>query len=448
MDNRDIVQDVVPPQRKSIRDIPLPNNKKQYNGTANGSVMPPRQDVGGSDMQTPPVTSPGETPPVPPIMRTDNNNGMPPRRKNRKNKYYIFGLGAALILILFIAVMSFFDAAKLTVTPRQETMAVNQTFTAVREDDSSGVPYQTIRISGENGKVVPATEGEFVETKASGTILVENNYSEASQKLIANTRFESKSGLIYRIKDAITVPGMKGNAPGTVEVTVFADEAGPEYNTPNNTFTIPGLEGDPRFDGFGAKTVSAINGGFSGTAKKVSTDVKTKAQQEIQGELKAKLIAEAESTIPSDFIFIPGATTFNFEEMPQTDVQETAVQINERLILEGVIFNKQVLNDAILGIIFPDARGKATITTLANLDFTVPETIEETFDFTVSGEANIVWDIDTDDLQQSLAGTKRKNLNGTLVNYPAIERAEAVLRPFWKRSFPRNPNEIDIIIEK
>lgn len=439
MNNRDIVQDVVPSQKKSIRDIPIPKNQKQFNGT---STPPP-------SIPTPPRAGEGTTPPVPPTppQQPEKPRGIPPRRRGKK-KFYLLGLGIALLAVVFVAVLSFFDTAEITITPRQENIAVNQTFTATRSGDAAGVPYQTIRVEGENGAVVPATEGEFVETKASGTIRVENTYSEESQRLIANTRFEAEDGKIYRIQDAITVPGMNGTTPGTIDVTVYADEAGPEYNKSSASFTIPGLEGDPRFDGFKATTVSTLSGGFSGTAKKVDEDVKTDAQERIQTELRDELIAEAEATVPGNFVFLPGASTFTFEEMPQSNVTTDSVQINERLILEGVIFEEDVLTDAILGLVFSDARGKASITNLSELSFEVPENIEEEFTFTVSGNANIVWDIDEGKLQDDLAGTKRKNINTVLVNYPAIERAEAVLRPFWKRSFPRDGNEINVRIER
>ena len=69
-----------------------------------------------------------------------------------------------------------------------------------------------------------------IKTEASGKIVVYNNYSTAGQKLIKDTRFETPNGLIFRIKDAVTVPGKKTvggeTVPGSLEVTVYADKEG------------------------------------------------------------------------------------------------------------------------------------------------------------------------------------------------------------------------------
>ena len=80
-----------------------------------------------------------------------------------------------------------------------------------------------------------------IERRASGKIIVFNNYSTNSQRLIARTRFETLEGKIYRIRDAVVVPGISDKdgrkTPGSIEVTVFADEPGEEYNIGYTDFT-------------------------------------------------------------------------------------------------------------------------------------------------------------------------------------------------------------------
>ena len=77
---------------------------------------------------------------------------------------------------------------------------------------------------------MPTTGEEAVEVKASGKIMVYNNFSSEPQRLIIRTRFETKEGLIYRIPESIVVPGktvkMGWETPGSKEIGVFADEPG------------------------------------------------------------------------------------------------------------------------------------------------------------------------------------------------------------------------------
>lgn len=68
----------------------------------------------------------------------------------------------------------------------------------------------------------------------------------------------------------------------------------------------------------------------------------------------------------------------------------------------------------------------------------------DTFSFTLTGTPTIAWTFDHEQLKQDLAGAAKNTLPSVLGNYPAIERAEAVIRPFWKRSFPGNADDITI----
>jgi hypothetical protein len=69
---------------------------------------------------------------------------------------------------------------------------------------------------------------------------------------------------------------------------------------------------------------------------------------------------------------------------------------------------------------------------------------EEEFEFTVSGNAHIVWTFDEDKLKEDLAGRAKAALTTVLSGYPSIDKAEATLRPFWKRSFPDKIGKIKI----
>jgi hypothetical protein len=65
--------------------------------------------------------------------------------------------------------------------------------------------------------------------------------------------------------------------------------------------------------------------------------------------------------------------------------------------------------------------------------------------FKLSGRPQVVWEYDADKLKTDLMNTNKTALTGILGAYPAIEKAEAVIRPFWKTKFPIKISEIDII---
>jgi hypothetical protein len=76
-------------------------------------------------------------------------------------------------------------------------------------------------------------------------LTVVNNVSKEPITLAANTRFETDDNLIFRTPQAITIPGTRGAADGTVEVTVVADRAGPQYDIGAAHLTLPGFAANP-----------------------------------------------------------------------------------------------------------------------------------------------------------------------------------------------------------
>ena len=178
-------------------------------------------------------------------------------------------------------------------------------FNAAINADINELSYEIMTIEKTDSKKIAATGREEIEEKASGKIVIFNDFNTSSQRLIKNTRFETPEGLIYRINKSIIVPGQKTEGgktvPGSIEATVYADEAGEKYNIGLTDFTIPGFEGSPRFDSFYARSKTEMAGGFAGERLSANPDELKKAQDELRTELKKQLMAEAFSQIPDEF---------------------------------------------------------------------------------------------------------------------------------------------------
>jgi hypothetical protein len=104
-----------------------------------------------------------------------------------------------------------------------------------------------------------ATEDRY----ASALMIVYNEYSTTPQRLIKNTRFESSSGLVFRIAETVEIPGYTVSdtsmVPGTVSVRVYADEPDPIYLIGPGDFTIPGFEGLPQEGKLYGRTYHSTN---------------------------------------------------------------------------------------------------------------------------------------------------------------------------------------------
>ena len=158
--------------------------------------------------------------------------------------------------------LSRISTAAVNISPYKETLAVDSRLRAYTNTVATGLSFEVMQLSAEESGLVTATGISSGGQKASGKITVYNNYGSAFQRLIANTRFQTSDGKVYRIKGAISVPGM-----GMTEATVYADQAGEEYNIGPADFTLPGLKGGARFEKVFAKSKTTMAGGSGGNAR-------------------------------------------------------------------------------------------------------------------------------------------------------------------------------------
>lgn len=410
---KNIVQDVLPPDRRSIRNIPLPNHR---------------------EVKETPAKRPKEH-----------------RQESWKTPVILWVIAILSVAVLFFAAGSLFIGATVKVTPKQEKISFDENFvlTAQKKGNGQGLQYEVVTLTKEAGKEVSATEDKYTETKASGQIVVYNNYDSESQRLIKNTRFETPSGLIYRIAESVIVPAKTPAGPGSIEVTIFADEPGEKYNIGLTDFTVPGFAGTPRFEGFYARSKTPMTEGFVGNQKQVGNATLTQTREEIKTTLRADLLKEAQSQIPANFVLYPGALFISFEDLQQTNVKTTSVEIRERGVAQAVIFDKNHLAQNVAEILLPGWSNTVELRGIENLTFTPSDSSfnperSPSLRFTFKGEAVMTALFDAEALKNELAGTLRRDVNAIFSNYDAIAQAKVTVMPFWRRTLPEESKKIRV----
>lgn len=375
-------------------------------------------------------------------------------KRTRPFRFAIWFMVLIIIIVFVLAFSLLFSGAKVTVSPKQSSTVVDARFTTAINADIGELSYEIMTIEKSSSKKIPASGREKIEERASGKIIIYNNFNSLSQRLIKNTRFETPEGLVYRINKSVVVPGQSvkdgEKIPGSIEVTVYADEVGEKYNIGLVDFTIPGFKGSPRFEGFYARSKTSMEGGFVGE-KLIANPAELKnTQEELRAELKKQIINEALLQKPDNFYLFEDAIFVEFESMP-TQQSGDEVEVIEKTVLYGVLFDKEEFakylakNTIILSGDEPvEIFDINTLTlTILNKEDSRPWEDQE-FEFELKGNARIIWVFDEDKLKQDLSGRAKKALITILSGYPSIEEAEVVLIPFWKRSFPDDVNKIKI----
>lgn len=377
-------------------------------------------------------------------------------------KYGIWIIAVAALLFLFFSFSAIFSGVTILVTPRSQDVAVDATFSAHKRamDNQTELPFDIMTVEETAEKTVPATGSETVHQKASGEIIVYNNYSAQSQKFLKNTRFATPDGKIYRIQKSITVPGKTGTGasaiPGSLVATVYADADSDSFNVGLVDFTLPGLKGSPMYAGFYARSKTPMSGGFSGVRKIVSDKDRQEAETELKKTAQDKAIQRIHQEKPEGFILYEDGISASFvDETNKGGKVDTAtdntVTMRMRAVLRGVIFNEQDLDRHIAAKTVANFDGGAVkIPNLDALRFTLlnKETIflenMQSISFSLSGPAHIVWTIDENSIKEKLAGTPKSDFQKIMGGFLNVERAEVSIRPFWKTAFPENTEKMKI----
>jgi hypothetical protein len=421
--SKPFVQDVIPPDRRSIRKIPLPEGKRVA------------FRVSGKD---------------------EDMNSFRKKIGDNTPRKILWGIAVFVLVAVVILSFSLFSRARVSVTPKSSTFSADYEFVGYKDDTGNrGVSYQVMTLRKTLSKEVAALGEEKVERKASGQIIIYNNYSSAKQKLIKNTRFETPNGFVYRISDSVVVPGKTSLGPGSIETTVYADQAGELYNVDLADFTIPGFKGDPRYKFFYAKSKTKMTGGFAGTVKQVEPALRNDTISALHDELTLALNAEAKQSKPDGYVMFPAGSHIDFESLPQTEAEEDdKATINEAGLLQTVIFDRKGLEEELARLAINDYDGSPiTVPELESLSFNfasgkgLTPWQSSTVTFNLSGPASVVWTIDKEAIAKALAGKSLSEANAVFATFPSIARAEVAVWPWWESMVPTEMSKINISVK-
>ncbi|HAT68376.1 MAG TPA: hypothetical protein DCS20_02060 [Candidatus Yonathbacteria bacterium] len=385
----------------------------------------------------------------------------PIQPKKDNSRFLVWSIAMAALLGAAFVVLSYFSSATIEVFPFTQSVKIENEFTATKDTAGEELSFQFLSLSEEKTVEVSATVEKAIQKKASGKVIIYNAYSAAPQRLIKNTRLESADHKIFRINDSVVVPGAKVvsgkvTEPGFVETVVYADAPGKEYNIGLADFTIPGFKGDPRYSKFTArsKADSPLAGGFSGTVKVPTDEAVTEAQKGLKEELKKTAVEKARGQVPDSVSFFPGSMVLKFEEVPQELSADEAASVTVRATVSVFFFNTELLTQKIANAVLKEYKGAAlTLPNISELSFTFLDPVDTIvladltqIRFRLDGEALFKGHVDEGKLIAEIAGKSKKDFSSIITTQSNIKRANAVVRPMWKTSFPGDITKISVEI--
>ena len=449
---RNYIQDIVPEEEpaaggpeaephmapeRSIRNIQSARIRPIRGGASNGASMS--------------RTAPARPP--------NMNDYEPSRQKRGRWGMWIAALVACIVLIGAGALV-FFPSTTISVSPHTQVVPLDAATPFIAYPAASAasgsISYTVVSQSYDDSAVVAASGVEEAQEKATGTITVYNEYSDSPVRLIKNTRFQSPDGHVFRIPASVDVPGRKGGTPGTIQVTVFADQTGESYNiAPVDRFTLPGLKSTAdMYAKVYAKSTTKFEGGFSGERPAVPPATLEAARSEMRARLNEKT-KELAQTVPQGLLAFPGLANVTFETLPPTSEPGGGVRIHERATIVLPVFTEALFAQAIAQAVSASAEGQSislrfagNVSAQASSTLAQQEMGEKPLGFSLSGSGQLVWNVDAQALAEALSGREESAFETIIQGFPAVEEARARITPFWKHAFPLDPSKIKVTIEE
>lgn len=434
-----VIDDMLP--KKSIRQIPISLEKRRRIEKERKVETEPREE---------------DSRPV----RARYSPGW--QRKPLNPKFVIWFIAVICLLALIFGISMVFSSATITITPRTEKITfIKDSYTAKSDKvGTDGLSFEVLKVTQSVGETVAATEEKEVSQKATGKIIIYNNYSSSPQRLITNTRFEAGNGKIYRINSPVVVPGYKKVSgkitPGSIEATVFADQPGDSYNLKvadlEGDFTIPGFKGDIRYKGFYARIKTDILGGYVGMQRIVTDSVRELAKESLKIKLKEELLKELYAVKPESYIIFKDGYSISYTDQADTPVDDDKAKINMEGSIAGIVFDNAKLTNYIATKKISDFDGlpaeliplESLVVTLKGEDMTSLWK-NTTLTINLDGEAVVRWQYDADALRKDLAGKKEGDLKNIVAKYQkSMLGIQVIFTPIWTRYFPDDLNKIKI----
>jgi len=439
------VQDIIPPDRRTIRNIPVkPAPARAASPIApstNASAAPsPR-----ARFQQAPLTP-------------------PPRRHKRRSKrlpIVLSIIGAVVVLAIAGAVVSArFAQATFTIVPRSVTSPVGGTYTF---SSAGAASYSVISVPVSASASVPASAGGFTQSKAQGTITLYNSFSTQVQRLVAGTRLSDDTGRIYRLTGSISIPGYRsstsGTIPGSIPASVVADQPGSSYNISGSDsvsdFKVIAYAGTPKQGLIYGRLTSDIVGGFSGVKIVIAPALLASTTDDLKSSAVATAQEKLQALVPADSVLFKSALfpSFSAPVIAAGNASGTA-SISVKGTLYAALFKRSDL--AVL------LAGKAAVSSFEGFSFdavgldSLAFMAVNTKDFSPASKNDLIARIDgsitlrgsipVDELKKKFAGASLSATPDILKPYsPIIESGSGELSPPWAH-VPSDPARITVVV--
>ncbi len=256
----------------------------------------------------------------------------------RFSRQHQITLGLVLVGLTMLIVVGYFIVPRATITLEVQSEKFKKQLSLVLADkqdlQAAGPNILTgrfLEITRESVSTFSATGEKNDGNKAEGKITI-FNHTGSIEGLLANTRFKSANGLVFRLKNEILISPARNRTPGRATADVVADEGGTKYNiTSGVKLSIPGLNATAQALVYG-ETANTFSGGTDIITKVVSQEDINKAKEAAAKNVFVEAEAELQKQLKRNEELVPAFIQNDvIDSMPNVSAGATNAQFEIRV---------------------------------------------------------------------------------------------------------------------
>jgi hypothetical protein len=384
------------------------------------------------------------------------------RIKSKVSRYFV--LFAVVLFLLGGLALAYFYLPKgniilyLKSQEKSSSVDVEANVSAAGVDAENGViPSKLEQLEKEMTEDFGATGSKNGSGKATGKVVIYNDYSPDSQPLVATTRLETADGKIFRITKSVVVPGVTKvgteTKSGAIEVEVAADKAGEEYNIGPSDFKITGFKGGPKFDKFSAKSTQAMTGGGStGEAAAVSAQDISQAKEKITADAKIEAIQDLKQSLPAERKIFDDAVTVELESATSSVTagsQTDKFSLDAKVKIKTLSFSEDDVKQIIKSKGGNGQEAGGTINFGSPINYILSEeNLDNGFvKFQAKTDLGVSGGIDLENFKKGILGKNSGEVMSFAKSYSSVSRADVGFWPFFVTRVPMNEKRVQIEVK-
>ena len=382
--------------------------------------------------------------------------------RNKNVVALLSGIGVTLVAAILLSTV--FARITVTLKPAVESIQIDNTqvvFDASVSDVNVGtrtIPAEFLSFTGSASEDFNATGSTNTDQKASGRARIYNAFGTSLQALVANTRFITDSGVLFRIPKSVTIPAAKKDDKGAlipqfIETDLVADKAGEGSNIAGEVkLHIPGFKGTPKYDSFYAVAASGFSGGGNaGKGRAVTRDDLAAAQQKLSKKVFDDLKQSMAQKIPANFTYVDSLSEIEVTGItaPKEKTKTDRFTVEVKAVGRVFVFRNADVLKLLDALLLKPEDAKMLIANSANFHYQIKNANydKKIASISMSGSVKSKKIIIPSEIANLAAGKKEGSLVDALKARRDIVTFRVAFFPPWIFSAPNNANQVIVVIE-